>query len=240
MILFHSYQLGFNDLFAKTNIIRLRVMQSIICSLGFLISKGLEILTQEKQIKKAKVSYRQSYYAPGVPLSMHCGWSSNDAQLLAYEAFLNLFDKDGDILDLGCGNGGLLDFLISNLPVRVCPYGVDFLEESIQEAKDAILPEFSANFIASNVDEFDPGKKRFRYVITSPDYTFEVNLENYIKKCFGWVEPFGKLILYDYKGSNYFQDFIVTWRNLGLGPIVTVQANLSAIVCYTKNHELLV
>lgn len=189
-----------------------------------------------EEIEKAKEHYRQLYYGDSdAQLSMHCGWSSNDAQLSAYGAFLDLFDKSGDVLDLGCGNGALLAFLVSNSPASLRPYGVDFLEESIREAKDVVLPGFAANFSTSSVDDFNPDAKRFRYVITSPDYTFETDSENYVRKCFGWVEPIGKLVLYDYKGSEYFQDFAVAWSNLKLGPVSIVKTKLSVIVCYARN-----
>ncbi|PKO08111.1 MAG: hypothetical protein CVU40_17220 [Chloroflexi bacterium HGW-Chloroflexi-2] len=193
-------------------------------------------MIEDEKIIAAKNNYLKTYYNDSnAPLSMHNGWSSEDAQNLAYSAFLQLFDKGGNILDLGCGNGSLLKYIISNISLSLCPYGVDFLVKSIQEARNIILPRFYSNFYVSNVDEYDPIEKRFGYVITSPDYTFESDMKDYVKRCFGWIEPKGKLILYDYKGSNYFQDFIQTWNKLELGTIKIIETNLTIIVSYIKN-----
>ena len=194
------------------------------------------ILPLYEEISKAQNTYRQSYYSDSsAPLSMHCGWSSDEAQILAYEAFLSPFDRDGDVLDLGCGNGALLRFLLSHLSVKISPYGVDFLEESIQEAKTVILPDFSDNFFTSSIDDFYPRVQKFSYIITSPDYTFDPDVKKHVKKCFGWLESCGKLILYDYKGSEYFKDFVKSWRDLDLGSIEIIETNLTAIVCYVKD-----
>ncbi len=194
------------------------------------------ILPLYEEVSKAKNTYRQFYYGDSsAPLSMHCGWSSDEAQTLAYEAFLRLFDRGGDVLDLGCGNGALLKFLLLHLSVEISPYGVDFLEESIQEAKTVVLSDFSDNFFASSIDDFNPGGQKFKYIITSPDYTFDPDIEKHVKKCFSWLEPCGKLILYDYKGSEYFKDFVESWCNLGLGSAEIIETNLTAIVCYVRD-----
>lgn len=194
------------------------------------------ILPLHEEISKAKNTYRQSYYSDSsAPLSMHCGWSSDKAQILAYEAFSSLFDRGGDVLDLGCGNGALLRFLLSRLSVKIYPYGVDFLEESIQEAKTVVLSDFSDNFFASSIDDFNPGVQKFSYIITSPDYTFDPDVRKHVKKCFSWLEPCGKLMLYDYKGSEYFKDFVKSWCDLDIGSVEVIETNLTAIVCYVKD-----
>jgi len=194
------------------------------------------MLPRHEEISKAKSTYRQSYYSDSsAPLSMHCGWSSDEAQILAYEAFLSLFDRGGDVLDLGCGNGALLRFLLSRLSVKISPYGVDFLEESIQEAKTVVLSDFSDNFFASSIDDFNPGVQKFSCIITSPDYTFDPDFRKHVKKCFSWLEPRGKLMLYDYKGSEYFKDFVKSWCDLDLGFMEIIETNLTAIVCYVKD-----
>jgi SAM-dependent methyltransferase len=55
------------------------------------------------------------------------------------------------ILDLGCGNGSLLSHLRNNLKSKVIPFGIDFLEKSIIEAKTFLHPDCPENFICANI-----------------------------------------------------------------------------------------
>lgn len=58
------------------------------------------------------------------------------------------------IIDIGCGNALLLKHLYDELLFSMIPYGVDFLYESILEAKEQVFPCFSNNFICKNIRDF--------------------------------------------------------------------------------------
>ena len=60
-----------------------------------------------------------------------------------YDLFLSLIDHGGKVLDLGCRNGLLLKHLVENSKYDLIPYGVDFIEESIRQVKEIILPQYA-------------------------------------------------------------------------------------------------
>lgn len=72
---------------------------------------------------------------------------------------LTITRRPVSIIDVGCGNALLLKYLYDKLLFPIIPYGVDFLYESISEAKEEVFPCFSNNFICENIRNF-----------TLPDY----------------------------------------------------------------------
>jgi len=108
---------------------------------------------------------------------------------------LELIKRDGKIIDLGCGNGLLLKLLILNSKQKIIPYGIDFLEKSIKQAKEIVFPEFKDNFHVGNVVDYKLEDK-FDYIITDPVYVSDEDVEYYYEKCFGALEKDGILIFY--------------------------------------------
>src|SRR3972149_4052303 len=99
--------------------------------------------------------YRQKYYShepldKNARLLQHNGWL-NVPFHPAIRLFLRIIERPGSILDLGCGNGLLLKTLRAQCRYDLVPFGADFLEESIAEARDEILPAFRNNFVQSNI-----------------------------------------------------------------------------------------
>ena len=45
----------------------------------------------------------------------------------------------------------MLRHLVRRSKYSLMPYGVDFIEESIKQAKETILPEYAENFIVGNI-----------------------------------------------------------------------------------------
>ena len=80
-------------------------------------------------------------------------------------SLLDAIDRDGDLLDLGCANGYLLESLVAwgtERGIRLNPYGVDLNALLIQEAIRRI-PELAHHFWVANVWGWLP-PKRFRWV----------------------------------------------------------------------------
>jgi hypothetical protein len=76
----------------------------------------------------------------------------------------NFADLQGDVLDLGCGNGVLLGKIFKKNP-EIIPHGVDVNSEAIQRAK-RLLPPFSDNF---NADKYlFSEEKKYRLAILMP------------------------------------------------------------------------
>ncbi|MEM1509516.1 MAG: hypothetical protein QXY49_05310 [Thermofilaceae archaeon] len=45
------------------------------------------------------------------------------------------------------------------------PYGVDFIEESIRQAKELVLPEYAENFKVGNIVDVDLSPVFFNFII---------------------------------------------------------------------------
>lgn len=74
--------------------------------------------------------------------------------VLEYSMFIqainNIYLNSLSVIDIGCGNGLLLKHIIQNSGKHIIPYGIDFIEESIDEAKYRTLPDFKDNFSCTN------------------------------------------------------------------------------------------
>jgi 2-polyprenyl-3-methyl-5-hydroxy-6-metoxy-1,4-benzoquinol methylase len=74
-----------------------------------------------------------------------------------------LSDAEGNIIDLGCGNGALLKKIVSAQSMLV-PHGVDVKPECILHAKE-LLPEHAGNFVCRDFFDNDTCFLAARYVI---------------------------------------------------------------------------
>jgi SAM-dependent methyltransferase len=157
--------------------------------------------------------FRQLYYltpadkAP--PLLQHNGWFGvGTEEHPGFPTLLKAINRSGNILDLGCGNGLLLRTLIECASHKLVPFGVDFLPESIAEARGTILPAFKENFWTGNIASFDFGKRLYTYILICPAYLHEEVAESFLSECLEHLEvPGGKLILYEYCDVNIVSDY---------------------------------
>ena len=86
------------------------------------------------------------------------------------EPILDAIDADGDILDIGCANGYLLECLMAwghERDLSLTPYGLDHGRRLIELAKHR-LPDFESNFYRGNAWDWEP-PRRFDYVYTLYD-----------------------------------------------------------------------
>ncbi|MEN8188232.1 MAG: methionine biosynthesis protein MetW [Thermodesulfobacteriota bacterium] len=73
----------------------------------------------------------------------------DEAQRPIVELAVELLGDSGTVLDLGCGNGVLLNKIRDQRP-GVIPFGVDFEAERVAHAGE-LLPEFKQNFLAGSM-----------------------------------------------------------------------------------------
>ena len=116
-----------------------------------------------------------------------------------YDLFLSLVDHDGKVLDLGCGNGLMLRHLITRSPYKLVPYGVDFLEESIRQAKELVLPEFADNFWVANVAEVELEPGSFDFIFFDPYHVHPDDRADVVVRVIRACRPGGKVIFYTYR-----------------------------------------
>ncbi|MEX0763425.1 MAG: class I SAM-dependent methyltransferase [Dehalococcoidia bacterium] len=110
---------------------------------------------------------------------------------------LEAIDGDGDLLDVGCANGYLLECLLAWAEEQgrpLVPYGVDINPGIIEEARRR-LPIFAHHFWVANAWEWMP-PRQFTYVYALHDSVPATFLEEYVRRLLNRaVEPGGRLIV---------------------------------------------
>ncbi len=185
--------------------------------------------------------FQSLYYADSqyVTLLQHNGWFGNTDIHPATSAFLNVVDRPGTILDLGCGNGLLLRSLIEFSSFPLIPFGVDFLCESIQEAKSCVLPQFARNFTCGNIATFDFTEPMSpTYILLCPVYLHPSHIETFLAKCISHVDKqAGRLILYEYDDVKMLSDFdIVVDRDGNKFDARRTTGPFTRIAYYDRGH----
>jgi SAM-dependent methyltransferase len=66
--------------------------------------------------------------------------------------------RGGAVLDLGCGNGALLEEIRARRPATV-PFGIDRLPERLAHARE-VHPDFAANFVGGEIADLVGGRVR--------------------------------------------------------------------------------
>ena len=116
------------------------------------------------------------------------------------EPILDAVDGDGDLLDIGCANGFLLESLVAwgqERGLALIPFGLDLGERLIARAR-ARMPRFAANFFAGNGWDWEP-PRRFRYVYTLSDCVPPAYFAEYARRLLARVvAPEGRLIVGSY------------------------------------------
>ncbi|MEB3779526.1 MAG: class I SAM-dependent methyltransferase [Desulfurococcales archaeon] len=116
-----------------------------------------------------------------------------------YNTFLRLIDGDGKIIDLGCGNGLLLKHIVTRSRYNLIPYGIDFIEESIKQAKELIFPEYHDNFSVANIADVDLGESLYDFILFDPTHVHVDDHLRVLDKVLKACRPGGKVIFYIYK-----------------------------------------
>lgn len=113
------------------------------------------------------------------------------------EPILEAIEADGDLLDVGCANGYLLECLVAwgrERGVEITPHGLDQGARLIELAKER-LPDFAPNFHVGNAwDWLPPREYRFVYTL------YDCVPREYLPECLHrimrrMVAPGGRLIL---------------------------------------------
>ena len=128
------------------------------------------------------------YYRPNGILS-----EGKEHLFIKERIVLEHIDSDGKILDLWCGNGLLLKLIQKKSPFPLTPYGIDFLEKSILQAK-TLFQEYRENFQVKNIAEFQ-SENTFNYILLAPGYVRLNDFETTIKYCISRLTSRWKLFI---------------------------------------------
>ena len=117
-----------------------------------------------------------------------------------YDFFLGFINHPGRVIDLGCGNGLLLRHLVENSEHELIPYGVDFIEESIEQARRDILPEFADNFVVANVRDYvrEMPDEYFDFIFFDPYNVHPKDLPETVNHLIRACRTGGRIIFYTY------------------------------------------
>lgn len=118
-----------------------------------------------------------------------------------YRAFAAEIDKDGKVLDLGCGNGLMLKYLILTSGHKLIPFGVDFMKLSIKQAKEILHPQYKANFTIDNVINYSFHKGPFDFIFVPLHHIHSDDRKEYLDKIAKNCTENGKVIFYEYSDS---------------------------------------
>ncbi len=112
-----------------------------------------------------------------------------------FSIVLNFIDYDGKIIDLGCGNGLLLQWLRDNSKYRLEIFGVDFIEKSIRQAK-RMIPDSRNNFFCKNIIDFDFDMGPFDFILFDPLNVNDNDFNWFLNKLYNHLNEDGKIIMY--------------------------------------------
>ncbi len=158
---------------------------------------------------KKKINHYKQHYL----FYLDAYWKNNDGTNLylpngfqnlpetIYRAFVSEIDKNGKVLDLGCGNGLMLKYLMVTSGYKLIPYGVDFMDLSIKQAKEILHPQYKNNFTVGNVINYSFNKGPFDFIFVPLHHIHSNDRKEYLNKIKKNCQRNGKIIFYEYADS---------------------------------------
>lgn len=119
-----------------------------------------------------------------------------------YNCFCREISGNGKILDMGCGNGLLLKYLMDHTAYKLLPFGIDFCRPSIKQAQSLIHPTFKNNFRICNIRDFDFRDSPYDYILFCPDHVYQKDILKTVKQILCACSENGKVVFYTYGGST--------------------------------------
>lgn len=151
---------------------------------------------------------------------------------------LDAIDSGGDILDVGCANGYLLECLIGWGRARgleLIPHGIDMNSKLVELARKR-FPQFGGNFHIGNSWDWEPSR-RYKYVYALHDCVPRSYLAEYIERLLRKVvQSDGRLIVGAYgsrsQGTPPF-DLVAFLESLGYDLAGSAVGGLPPVALFT-------
>lgn len=148
----------------------------------------------------------EAYYKPkigkGLPDFKVLGWESKEAQYMRFEMLTSNVDlQNKKILDVGCGLGNLLEYLMDK-GINVDYTGVDILEDMIRSVKNKNLP---GEFYCMDIFKQHPFEmKSFDLIYTSGIFNLSMgNNMDFLRRAFGrFVELSREIVVFNLLDQN--------------------------------------
>jgi len=163
--------------------------------------------TSKQYYSKNKEYFSKEYWRDNNGADLVRANGFREYPIFVYTALCQQIHKDGKILDLGCGNGLMLKHLMQYSGYKLIPYGIEFLKDSIKQAKEILHPQYKDNFIVGNIIDYSFGKGPFDFIFLSPHHIHPTNRKDFLKKLKKNCSHGGKIIFYAHsdvlKGHQY-------------------------------------
>ncbi|MDJ0786035.1 MAG: class I SAM-dependent methyltransferase [Myxococcota bacterium] len=174
---------------------------------------------RERRFEALHAAIEEHYLAPGADAFQQSGRSSGASGWEPKRRCIaDAIDHDGDLLDVGCANGLLLESLVAwcaTKGVALRPHGIDFSWELVERAR-LRHPGLEAHFEVANGFWFHP-EHRYDYVRSNTEYLLPGDrLEGARRLVSHALAPGGRLILCHYAGDDAVEDPAPLLEELGL------------------------
>jgi hypothetical protein len=182
--------------------------------------------------------FAQSYLAEEDPIRGSGFGGGSERWRAEREPLLDGVNRDGNLLDVGCANGFLLECLVrwgAERGLHLTPHGVDRSSALVEQARTR-LPEFAGNLHVGDAWTWEP-PRRYEYVYALYDCVPPDYLAEYVNRLFARaVADGGRMILgaygsrsrgvpaYDVAGFLERHGWAVAGRSAGGSPPVSLFA----------------
>ena len=127
-------------------------------------------------------------------------WLSSKKYINSFNAFLQSkinFNKDMQILDIGCGRGKILGNLSSKLKLKFKPLGIDIIDHKDRDKRISFKKKSASIFFLKNKEKFD-----LILIKQTVHFFSKTNLNRLLNLAQNSLNPKGKILIFSLKTKN--------------------------------------
>ncbi|MFC1716716.1 class I SAM-dependent methyltransferase [Candidatus Poribacteria bacterium] len=146
-----------------------------------------------------------------------------------FDHFCEQITHDGKVVDLGCGNGLMLRYLMEHTSFTLIPYGVEFLEPSIRQAREIIHPEYKPHFIVCNIVDYEYKDAPFDFVFANPHYIHPEDMAGFLYSVLSNCADGGRVVFYTYHDALEHYDYSWVGEFPGVSELTLVRRDYPGV-----------